>query len=128
MMLQTKAGVPMDAKILSNYFRTLINHFFKMPTKKTLNDQTWAEIRQVSDAGKGAEYWKVGDCKGITINGTVGTLAVNTTLYSYILGFNHNSAKEGAGIQFGTFKSALNNGVDVCLIDGSYNGYNVSAI
>ena len=94
-----------------------------MPTKKTLNDQTWAEIRQVSDAGKGAEYWKVGDCKGITINGTVGTLAVNTTLYSYILGFNHNSAKEGAGIQFGTFKSALNNGVDVCLIDGSYNGY-----
>ena len=94
-----------------------------MPTKKTLNDQTWAEIRQVSDAGKGAEYWKVGDSKGITINGTVGTLAVNTTLYSYILGFNHNSAKEGAGIQFGTFKSALNNGVDVCLIDGSYNGY-----
>ena len=94
-----------------------------MPTKKTLNDQTWAEIRQVSDAGKGAEYWKVGDCKGITINGTVGTLAVNTTLYAYILGFNHNSAKEGAGIQFGTFKSALNNGVDVCLIDGSYSGY-----
>jgi len=97
-----------------------------MPTKKTLNDQTWAEIRQVSDAGKGAEYWKVGDCKGITINGTVGTLAVNTTLYSYILGFNHNSAKEGAGIQFGTFKSALNNGVDVCLIDGSHNGYNTN--
>ena len=94
-----------------------------MPTKKTLNDQTWAEIRQVSDTGKGAEYWKVGDCKGITINGTVGTLAVNTTLYAYILGFNHNSAKEGAGIQFGTFKSALNNGVDVCLIDGSYSGY-----
>lgn len=30
MMLQTKAGVPMDAKILNNYFRTLINHFFKI--------------------------------------------------------------------------------------------------
>ncbi len=30
MMLQTKVGVPMDAKMLSNYFRTLINHFFKI--------------------------------------------------------------------------------------------------
>lgn len=98
-----------------------------MPTKKALNDQTWAEIRQVSDAGKGSEYWNVGDRKGVLVKGTVGTLAVNTTLYVYILGFNHNSAKEGAGIHFGTFKSALTNGADVCLIDsyyGSYQSYN----
>lgn len=94
-----------------------------MPAKKALNDQTWAEIRQVSDAGKGAEYWNVGDCKGVLVNGTIGTLSVNTTLYVYILGFNHNSAKEGNGIQFGTFKSALANGVDVCLTDGNYNSY-----
>jgi len=94
-----------------------------MPTKKALNDQTWAEIRQVSDAGKGSEYWNVGDRKAVTINGTVGTLAVNTTLYAYILGFNHNSAKEGNGIQFGTFKSALSGGTDVCLIDSYYNQY-----
>lgn len=98
-----------------------------MPTKKALNDQTWAEIRQVSDAGKGSEYWNVGDRKGVLVKGTVGTLAVNTTLYVYILGFNHNSAKEGAGIHFGTFKSALTNGADVCLTDsyyGSYQSYN----
>lgn len=30
MMIQTTAGVPMDAKVLSNYFRTLINLFFKI--------------------------------------------------------------------------------------------------
>lgn len=30
MMLETKAGVPMNAKMLSNYFRSLINHFFKI--------------------------------------------------------------------------------------------------
>ena len=94
-----------------------------MPTKKALNDQTWAEIRQVSDAGKGSEYWNVGDRKGVLVKGTVGTLAVNTTLYVYILGFNHNSAKEGAGIHFGTFKSALTNGADVCLIDSYYGSY-----
>ena len=98
-----------------------------MPTKRALNDQTWAEIRQVSDAGKGSEYWNVGDRKGILVNGTVGTLAINTTLYVYILGFNHNSAKEGTGIHFGTFKSALTNGTDLCLVDsyyGSYQSYN----
>ena len=98
-----------------------------MPTKKALNDQTWAEIRQVSDAGQGSSYWSVGDRKAVLVNGTVGTLAVNQTLYVYILGFNHNSAKEGNGIQFGTFKSALTNGADVCLIDsyyGSYQSYN----
>ena len=30
MMIQTKAGVPMDAMVLSNYLRTLINLFFKI--------------------------------------------------------------------------------------------------
>ena len=94
-----------------------------MPTKKALNDQTWAEIRQVSDAGKGSEYWSVGDRKAVLVNGTVGTQAINQTLYVYILGFNHNSAKEGNGIQFGTFKTALSGGTDVCLVDGSYNSY-----
>ena len=94
-----------------------------MPTKKALNDQTWAEIRQVSDAGKGSEYWSVGDRKAVLVNGTVGTQAINQTLYVYILGFNHNSAKEGNGIQFGTFKTALSGGTDVCLTDGKYNSY-----
>lgn len=30
MMIQTKAGVPMDSVMLSNYFRTLVNLFFKI--------------------------------------------------------------------------------------------------
>lgn len=94
-----------------------------MPTKKALNDQTWAEIQQVSDAGKGSEYWNVGDRKGVLVKGTVGTLAVNQTLYVYILGFNHNSTREGNGIQFGTFKTALSGGTDLCLVDGNYNNY-----
>ena len=94
-----------------------------MPAKKDLNDMTWAEIRQVSDAGKASEYWNVGDRKGVLVKGTVGTLSVNQTLYVYILGFNHNSAKEGNGIHFGTFKTALTGGVDVCLIDSYYNKY-----
>lgn len=92
-----------------------------LPAKKVLNDTTWAEIRQISDAGKGAEYWNVGDCKGVHIKGMVGPRSINQTLYVYILGFNHNSALEGNGIQFGTFKTALTDGIDVCLIDYVYN-------
>lgn len=30
MMIQTKVGVPITAATLSNYFRTLVNHFFKI--------------------------------------------------------------------------------------------------
>lgn len=97
-----------------------------MPAKKALNDMTWAEIKQVSDADMGSNYWDVGDRKAVTVKGTIGTLSVNQTLYVFILGFNHNSAKEGKGIQFGTFKSALSGGVGVCLVDAAYNTNNSS--
>lgn len=84
---------------------------------RVLNDNTWSVISDVSSKGQGSNYWSVGDRKAVLVNGTVGTLAVNQTLYVYILGFNHNSAKEGNGIHFGTFKTALSGGVDVCLVD-----------
>lgn len=94
-----------------------------MPAKKDLNDMSWADISAVSESGKASEYWNVGDRKSVLVNGTVGTLSVNKTLYVYILGFDHNSDKEGKGIHFGTFKDALTNGNDVCLVDSKYNSY-----
>ena len=50
----------------------------KSASPKTLEEFTWAEIAQVS-ANKSwdAMGWKVGDSKTITLNGTVGTLALN---------------------------------------------------
>ena len=62
----------------------------------------------------------------MTVNGTVGTQAVNGTYYAYIIGFNHNSSKEGNGITFGTFKTALSGGTDICLVDGNYNSYSTN--
>lgn len=36
MMIQTTVGVPMDATVLSNYFHTLVNLFFKiLPIKES---------------------------------------------------------------------------------------------
>lgn len=83
---------------------------------RILNDNSWAAIASVDS--EGANYWSIGDCKAVTVSGTVGTLSVNDTYYVYIIGFNHNGA---TGIDFGTFKTALSGGTDICLIDGKYD-------
>lgn len=100
-----------------------------LPVKKTLNNQTWAEIRQVSDAGKGSEYWSVGDGKQITINGTIGTTAIsNFSCYAFILGFDHNSAKEGSNrIHFQIGRTAASGGNHVALVSSTYGNYDTNA-
>lgn len=88
-----------------------------------LNNATWAQIKQASDAGIASNYWSVGDTKQITINGKVsdGLTLSNYSTYVYIIGFDHNSAVEGTGIAFGGFKTAQANGIDVALCDNGYN-------
>lgn len=88
---------------------------------KTLEESTWAEIAQVS-ANKSwdAMGWKVGDSKTITLNGTVGTLALNNYQCKvYIIGFDHNAEKEGQGISFGLLEGM--DGKQLCLVDQYYN-------
>lgn len=89
----------------------------------TLNDNDWDVISEVSDAGQGANYWAIGDRKQVTLNGTVGSLSLsNFSTYAFIIGFNHNSGREGSGrIHFQLAKTALSGGTDVCLCDSSYN-------
>ena len=85
-----------------------------------LNNVDWATIRAVSDASQGANYWAVGDTKTITINGKAGaTTFSNLSIDAYIIGFNHNSAKEGANRIH--FKLGKISGVQVGLVDSSYN-------
>ena len=85
---------------------------------EVLNDNEWATISSVSANNQGANYWAVGDRKAVTLNGMASKLSINATYYVYILGFNHNSSREGNGITFGTFKTALSGGKDICLISG----------
>lgn len=95
----------------------------KSALPKTLEESTWAEIAQVS-ANKqwNAMGWKVGDSKTITLNGTVGTLALdNYQCKVYILGFDHNAEKEGQGISFGMLEGA--DGKQLCLADLSYDTF-----
>ena len=89
-----------------------------------LDENDWTTIREVSDAGQGANYWSIGDRKAVTLNGTVGHLTLsNYTTYAFIIGFNHNASVEGANrIHFQLGKTALSGGTDVALCDSKY-GY-----
>ena len=95
-----------------------------------LNNNDWATIRQVSDNGQGANYWSIGDRKAETLNGTVGSLALNGTYYPFIVDFDHNKSKESHDAHTITFqfaKSALTGGADIAFVDGSYSKTGSSA-
>ena len=87
----------------------------RLPTVN-LNDNSWAMIKEVSDVGQGANYWSVGDTKQIIINGEVGNSTFNNlAIDAFIIGFNHNASREGAGrIHFQIGKIG---GKDVALCD-----------
>ena len=85
----------------------------------TLNSNSWATIKAVSDAGQGDNYWDVGDTKAITINGNVGnTNFSNLSINVYIIGLNHNSAREGNNRIH--FKIGKIGGTQVALVDSQY--------
>lgn len=92
-----------------------------VPIGTALNDMTWEQIRAISDAGKAADYFNLGDTKTITINGNVGNFTFsNYTVDAFIIGFNHNSAKEGAKrIHFQIGKTT--SGTDIAFCDSNYN-------
>lgn len=99
-----------------------------LPAKgKTLNEYTWDEISRISLADKAVEYgFKVGDAKEVTLNGSVGYGSAartfsNQKYWVYIIGINHNEAKEGKGIAFQGFKTAQSGGVDIAVTCTNYN-------
>lgn len=89
---------------------------------ETLNETLWSSIKAVSEASLGASYWAIGDCKEVTLNGTVsaGLTLSDYTAWVFIIGFDHNSEKEGTGIAFQGFKTAQVDGTDICLVDSEY--------
>ena len=92
----------------------------------TLSSNSWATIKQASDAGQAANYWSVGDTKTITINGRMGDFSFsNLSVQAFIIGFNHNSSREGSNrIHFQIGKIS---GKDICLCDSHYGSYDSSS-
>lgn len=93
-----------------------------VPIPTVLNNATWAQIKEVAEKSQGSNYWSVGDCKQITMFGRLsdGLSLLNYNTWVYIIGFDHNSEKEGTGIAFQGFKTAQTGGVDVALCDSGY--------
>jgi len=93
----------------------------------TLNSNSWSTISQIAQAGTASNYWSVGDCKEITLNGKIGDILTlsNTKLCVFILDFNHlmNGTAEN-NIIFGGFKTTLMNGIDVALCDSNVISFN----
>lgn len=98
-----------------------------LPKKgRPLNDYTWAEIQQITQAGLAPEYFNVGDRKEVVLNGTVRARTLNNyKWYCYILGFNHNAAVEGNNtihFQFGF--NALTGDAKVAMTDWTGSAIN----
>lgn len=89
-----------------------------IPPDPVLENNLWETISKTAQAGIAGNYWAVGDAKSVDLSGTVGTLSLDTTLWVYIIGINH---QDFAGITFQGFKTAQTNGINVCLADGYYN-------
>lgn len=88
---------------------------------KTLNNNSWETISRIASSGEAANYWAVGDRKAVALNGTVGSLTFNDTYYCYIIGFDHNSDKEGMDrIHFQFGYDALREGVQIAFTDSKY--------
>lgn len=82
-----------------------------------LEGYTWAQIAAIGKAGIGANYFDIGDTKSLTLNGTVGTLALsNYDCKVFIIDFNYKGTN---GVYFQGFKDA--NGVDIALCDDECN-------
>lgn len=90
---------------------------------EVLNENSWEVISEVASANEGENYWSVGDCKELEINGYLGgSVSIqNLTVCAFIIGFNHNASVEGNGrIHFQIGKTATTEGVDICLVDAEH--------
>lgn len=84
------------------------------------NANSWNQVSSASQQGFAASMWNVGATKTIHLQGTIGTLSVNQDIQVFIIGINHNSAREGANrihIQIGKNTS----GNPIAFYDNQYN-------
>ena len=100
-------------------------NWFMANAKKPLNSYSWDEINEIALAGNGPNYFSIGDTKEVTLNGSVGYGSSQATFsnqkyWVYIIGFDHNEAKEGKGIAFQGFKTAQSGGTDIAVTDTNY--------
>ena len=117
-----------DSKILDcneKYMNGNIKVSLEEVLDPVFDNNSWNAIKKAVNSGTASSYWKVGDRKAVTLNGTVGTKSFsNTITYCYILGFDHNASIESNGahaLHIGFGASALSGGAYIAYVDSSYD-------
>lgn len=111
-----------DTPVSPAFYNWFMANATKIPKlSSVLNDNSWADIATAADLSIGQNYWSVGDTKQVHLSGTAGGATWNNDYWVYIIGFDHNKAKEGIGIAFQGFKTAQTGGVDIALVGVNYN-------
>ncbi len=110
-----------DTSVSPAFYNWFMANATKIPKlSSVLNDNSWADIATAADLSIGQNYWSIGDTKEVHLSGTAGGKTWNNDYWVYIIGFNHNKAKEGIGIAFQGFKTAQTGGVNICLVSDNY--------
>lgn len=108
--------IPVTSAQYYGYSSAIFKEYFT-----DFNANTWGQISAVSQKGIAANVWNAGATKTIHLSGTVGHLSINQDVQAFIIGINHNSAREGTNrihIQIG--KNIAGNPIAFC--DSQYNG------
>lgn len=105
---------------VSSYSRYTVELTYETPISPTLEENDWATISTISESGHAADYWEVGDTKDIVLNGTVIDITLSSlTVSAFIIGFNHNSSKEGNNLIH--FQIGKISGKNIAFVDSLYN-------
>lgn len=84
-----------------------------------LSECTPAEIQQAAQEGIASALWSVGAMTAPISIGAVGNMSA-TSVRAFIIGFDHNSSKEGTGIHFEFGKNL--DGLNIAFCDSGYSG------
>lgn len=71
-----------------------------MVINPTLSNNTPEQIQAAAQAGIASTLWSVGDKTAAISIGAFSSIPATTNVSAFIIGFNHNSSKEGNGIHF----------------------------
>lgn len=88
-------SVQVDVTELKQYNNISLN--LSTPISNVLDENDWATIQAVAQAGTGSSYWNVGDKKALVYS-------TNPTMYVFIIGFDHNKDIESNSLSTITFQ------------------------
>lgn len=85
-----------------------------------LDSFSWPEINDAAKNGVAKSLWSIGDSKAVVLNGTVqGYTFDHYSTRAFIIGFDHNSSREGNNTIH--FQIGLSGKHEVAFCDGNYS-------